>query len=63
MSLRNVALILIVGGLLWQLTFALIPGEDDSFLAKLAFAGWLVAFIGAIVYAVDFLQHRWLKRH
>ncbi len=62
MSRRNVALILIVGGLLWQLCFALIPGEDNAFLAKIATAGWIAAVIGVIVYAIDFVRGRWLKR-
>ena len=63
MSLRNIALILIVGGLLWQLTFALIPGQDNAFLAKIALAGWAVALIGAIAYAFDFFRRQRLKEH
>jgi hypothetical protein len=59
MSRRTVALILIAGGLLWQLTFALVPGENNALLAKLAFGGWVVAFVGAVIYALDFLRQRW----
>lgn len=62
MKRRSVSLALMAGGFLWQLSFALIPTSHQELFAKLAFAGWIVAFIGASYYVFDFLREIVKKR-
>lgn len=63
MTRRNTGLVMIAGGLLWQLTFALIPSDDNAFLAKIALVGWIVAMFGAVLYSVEFFRERLNKRN